>query len=245
MWPKTVTYDAPLARSFEGAKLRVHGPPPNGRPLHCAPACERYTEHPPNAVLDMGAFSYAHGFGGRSDAVLVHIGRYCSIAQGTRVFPTNHPVDWMSTHPFQYARDRYADAAFFDLPDDFTPSALPFRNLPEPIRIGHNVWIGLGATIAGGVTIGNGAIVAANATVTRDVPANAVVAGVPARPVRQRLDPEIHADLEALGWWRYHFRDLRGIPFDRPREAVRALDRRVAGLEPLSDIRLDVHALLA
>lgn len=52
------------------------------------------------------------------------------------------------------------------------------------IVIGKNVWIGEKATILGNVHIGEGAIVAANAVVTKDVPANSIVAGVPARVVR-------------------------------------------------------------
>lgn len=56
----------------------------------------------------------------------------------------------------------------------------------DEIVIGDRVWIGIGATILGGVTIGEGAVVAANATVTRDVAPYTVVAGTPARKVRDR-----------------------------------------------------------
>lgn len=54
-----------------------------------------------------------------------------------------------------------------------------------PIVLGRNVWIGSNATILQGVTIGDNAVVGAGSVVTRDVPANTVVAGVPARPVRK------------------------------------------------------------
>ncbi|MEZ5070402.1 MAG: DapH/DapD/GlmU-related protein [Bacteroidales bacterium] len=53
-----------------------------------------------------------------------------------------------------------------------------------PVRIKQNVWIGAQATILAGVTVGENAVVAAGAVVTKDVPDNAVVAGVPARIVR-------------------------------------------------------------
>jgi acetyltransferase-like isoleucine patch superfamily enzyme len=51
------------------------------------------------------------------------------------------------------------------------------------------VWIGYGACILRGVTVGDNAIVGTGAVVTRDVPANAVVAGVPARVIRMREVP--------------------------------------------------------
>lgn len=55
-----------------------------------------------------------------------------------------------------------------------------------PVTIGKNVWIGDKATILPGVTIGDGAVIAANAVVTRDVPAYAVVAGNPARIINDQ-----------------------------------------------------------
>lgn len=61
---------------------------------------------------------------------------------------------------------------------------------PAPIRIGQRVWIGANATVCPGVTIGDGAVVAAGAVVTRDVPANTVVGGVPARLIRRITEGE-------------------------------------------------------
>jgi len=58
------------------------------------------------------------------------------------------------------------------------------------VEVGSNVWIGYGACILRGVRVGDNAIVGTNAVVTRDVPANAVVGGVPARVLRMRETPE-------------------------------------------------------
>jgi acetyltransferase-like isoleucine patch superfamily enzyme len=58
------------------------------------------------------------------------------------------------------------------------------------VRIGHNVWIGYGASFLRGVTVGDNCVVGTYAVVTKDVPANAVVAGVPARVLRMRPAPE-------------------------------------------------------
>lgn len=71
---------------------------------------------------------------------------------------------------------------------DFSPKKRSTLH-PAPIVIGKNVWIGSNATVVPGVTIGNGSIVAAGAVVTKNVPENVVVGGVPAKIIK-RLDTE-------------------------------------------------------
>ena len=62
--------------------------------------------------------------------------------------------------------------------------------LPAPIHIGKRVWISSNATVLPGVTIGDGAVVAAGAVVTKNVPANTVVGGVPAKAIRHIYEEE-------------------------------------------------------
>ena len=57
------------------------------------------------------------------------------------------------------------------------------------VRVGHNVWIGYGACILRGATVGENSVIGTSTVVTKAVPANSVVAGVPARVIRRRESP--------------------------------------------------------
>lgn len=63
--------------------------------------------------------------------------------------------------------------------------------IPSPISIGRNVWIGSNATILPGVTIGDNAVVAAGAVVAKDVEANVIVGGVPAKFIKRIETPRV------------------------------------------------------
>lgn len=96
-------------------------------------------------------------------AVLVRIGQRCLIGADCMIFDTDF-------HPSEPENRRYAK------PD--------WPRISRPVVIGNDVFLGARATITKGVTIGDGAIVGAGSVVTRDVPAGAVVAGNPARILR-------------------------------------------------------------
>ena len=62
------------------------------------------------------------------------------------------------------------------------------NTIPAPINIGKKVWIGANATVLPGVSVGDHAVIAAGAVVTKDVPANTVVGGVPAKMIKTITD---------------------------------------------------------
>lgn len=103
----------------------------------------------------------------------------------------------------------------------------------HPVAIGHDVWIGHGAVVLPGRSIGTGAVIAAGAIVAKDVPAYAVVAGNPARAIRQRFPDAIAERLQRLAWWDWsHERlraalpDFRALPVDRFLDRYEQIDLR-------------------
>lgn len=74
---------------------------------------------------------------------------------------------------------------------DSDAHALNGERHTAPVTIGNHVWIGTHVTILSGVTVGDGAVIAAGALVKENVPAGCLVAGVPAKAVKEKVDWEI------------------------------------------------------
>lgn len=130
--------------------------------------------------------------------VNIHVGKGCFV-NANCVFLDIAPITlednvWIGAsvtiatpmHPF-LAEERL----YQQYPDGLAPHDLEYA---KPVTIKEGCWICSGALILGGVTIGKNSIVAAGAVVTHDVPDNVIVAGVPARVVRE-IDEEDRMDV--------------------------------------------------
>ncbi len=138
----------------------------------------------------MGDFSYV---GNDSDIINTTIGKFCSIAAHTRINPGNHPMERAAMHHFTYR------SAMYNLGED-DPEFFEWRK-SKPVTVGHDIWMGHGATILAGVSIGNGAVIGAGAVVSKNVADFEIVGGVPAKPIRKRFPEAVIKGLNQLAWW--------------------------------------------
>ncbi len=107
----------------------------------------------------------------------VEIGSYCLISWNVGIADSDF-------HPIAAAQRKLDAMALAPFYKEAPPRPLDSIR-SKPVKIGNNVWIGMNAVVLKGVTIGDNSIVAAGSVVTKDVPANVIVAGNPAVIVKQ------------------------------------------------------------
>lgn len=119
------------------------------------------------------------------------IGKFVQIAHGTQIITSsaNHQMDGFSTYPFDVFGEPWKSAYKANWP-----------NKGDTV-INHDVWIGHQAIIMPGVKIGSGAIIGSGSVVTKDVLPFSIVAGNPAKMIRQRFDDKTIERLLAVAWW--------------------------------------------
>lgn len=112
--------------------------------------------------LHIGARTFVNFHLTALDVARITIGDDCQIGPNVQLLTPTHPID-----P-QPRRDKVEAA--------------------KPITIGDNVWLGGGVIVCPGVTIGENSVIGAGSVVTRDIPANVVAVGNPARVIRENID---------------------------------------------------------
>ena len=171
--------------------------------------------------IEVGAYSYYHDPKGpenfQNHCVHYHfepigdkliIGKFCALATDVRFIMNgaNHAMDGFSTYPFNIFANGWEEG--FDL-----------ASITDGVRgdtvVGHDVWIGRGATTMPGVTIGHGAIIGAGAVIASDVPPYAVAVGNPGHVVKRRFEETVIERLLAIAWWDW--------PVDRISHAINAI----------------------
>ncbi|HBR55643.1 MAG TPA: antibiotic acetyltransferase [Flavobacteriaceae bacterium] len=125
----------------------------------------------------------------------VFIGNFCSIARNVYMQTYNHNSKKLST--------------YFIGKHVFEENWKNEKISKGDIHIENDVWIGANAMILGGITIGNGAVVASNCVVTKDVPAFAIVAGVPAKIIGYRFDEPTIKKIEEMEWWNWPIEEIK------------------------------------
>ena len=126
------------------------------------------------------------------------IGNYCSFGPGSKIGLGEHSIDLVSTYP------RMGDGK----------GKMQLFDLSNPTVIGHDVWIGANAVIRQGVMVGNGAVIGAGSVVTKDVEPYSVVAGIPARKIRDRFSDEKKKMIMQSNWYEKDFEEARSIVQD-------------------------------
>lgn len=130
------------------------------------------------------------------------IGKFVNIAAMVRVGAPQHPINRASLHHFTYRRKIYGM-------DDNDDKEFFQNRKNNKVSIGNDVWIGHGAIIMAGIKIGNGAVIGSGAVVTKNVEPYTIVAGVPARKIRDRFSEEVKEKLEAIKWWQWDHQQIK------------------------------------
>lgn len=130
------------------------------------------------------------------------IGKFCQIAAGVNFVMNgaNHRMNTATTYPFFIF-------------DGWEKKAPPASEMPIKGNtiVGNDIWIGQNSTILPGVHIGDGAIIGLNSTVGNDVPPYTIVAGNPAKTIRERFDDVLIELLLKLKWWDKNIDEIKSL----------------------------------
>jgi|WetSurMetagenome_2_1015567.scaffolds.fasta_scaffold487059_2 acetyltransferase-like isoleucine patch superfamily enzyme len=133
--------------------------------------------------IDEGAEFILHGRLFIRTGALISVNKGAKLEIGSGL--TNRDIDISCFHHITMGHHVFISKGVMIRDSDNHAISGQEDRIAKPIVIGNDVWIGMRALILKGVTIGDGAIIAAGSVVTRDVPAHCIVAGVPAKVIRE------------------------------------------------------------
>lgn len=147
----------------------------------------------------------------------IKVGKYSAIGPHVQIIRGQHPTNkFVSVHPAFYSP--HNPGAYVHYSNESLFEEFRYAEGDYAVVIGSDVWIGQNVSIMEGVTIGNGSIIAAGAIVVKDVEPYSIMAGIPARKIKDRFSDEEKDYLEKLRWWdkdqewikknAYYFRDI-------------------------------------
>lgn len=139
-----------------------------------------------------------------NDNSSLEIGNYCSIANDVNFIldSGNHDLFKITSYPLYQNLFEKKEPFFYN---NIEYSRISFQkdfiSLKKNIKIGNDVWIGMGVTILPDVEVGNGVTILAGSVVSKSLPDYCIAGGVPAKILKFKFPEGLHFEMNKIAWW--------------------------------------------